>query len=36
LKAALMHRAARDEILAEFDRVERAIREPHIETEDDA
>ena len=36
LKAALVHRAARDEILAEFERVERAIKEPHIETEDHA
>ncbi len=36
LKAALVHRAARDEILAEFERVERAIKEPQIETEDDA
>ena len=36
LKAALVHRATRDEILAEFDRVERAIKEPHIEAADDA
>ena len=36
LKAALVHRAARDEILAEFERVERAIKERHIETEDHA
>jgi PTS system nitrogen regulatory IIA component len=36
LKAALVRRAAPDEILAEFDRVERAIKEPGIETEDDA
>jgi nitrogen PTS system EIIA component len=36
LKAALVRRAAPDEILAEFDRVERAIKEPVIETEDDA
>ncbi len=36
LKAALMRRAPRDEILVEFERVERAIKEPDIETEDDA
>jgi PTS system nitrogen regulatory IIA component len=36
LKAALMRRAPRDEILAEFERVERAIERPQIETEDDA
>jgi PTS system nitrogen regulatory IIA component len=32
LKAALVHRAARDEILAEFERVE----DPHVEAADDA
>jgi len=31
LKAALVHPAAREEILAEFERVERAIKEPDIE-----
>jgi PTS system nitrogen regulatory IIA component len=36
LKAALVHRAARDEILAEFERVERAMKEPHVEAEDHA
>ena len=36
LKAALVRRAARDEILAEFDRVERAIKEPHGDAKDDA
>ncbi len=36
LKNALVYRAAPDEILAEFDRIERAIKEPDIETEDDA
>jgi hypothetical protein len=36
LKAALVHRAARDEILAEFDRVERAVEDPHGDAEDDA
>lgn len=36
LKAALVHRAARDEILAEFDRVERAVKDPHGDAEDDA
>jgi len=36
LKAALVRRAPRDEILVEFGRVERAIKEPDIETEDDA
>ena len=36
LKNALVYRAATDEILAEFDRIERAIKEPDIETEDDA
>ena len=35
LKAALVHRAARDEILAEFDRVERAVEDPHGDAEDD-
>ncbi len=36
LKAALVHRATRDEILAEFERVERAMKEPHVEAEDHA
>jgi nitrogen PTS system EIIA component len=36
LKAALVRRAAPDEILAEFERVERAIKEPHGDAEDDA
>ncbi len=36
LKAALVHRAPRDEIIANFERAERAIKEPHIEAEDDA
>ncbi|WP_333646226.1 PTS sugar transporter subunit IIA [Candidatus Binatus sp.] len=36
LKAALVHRAARDEILAEFERVERAIKEPDLGAADDA
>ncbi|MGB8412232.1 MAG: PTS sugar transporter subunit IIA [Candidatus Binatus sp.] len=36
LKAALVRRAARDEILAEFERVERAMKEPHVEAEDHA
>jgi nitrogen PTS system EIIA component len=36
LKAALVRRAARGEILAEFERVERAMKEPHVEAEDHA
>ncbi len=36
LKAALVHQAARDEILAEFERVERAIKEPDLGAADDA
>ncbi len=36
LKGALVRRAARDEILAEFERVELAIKEPSIDTGDDA
>ena len=36
LKAALVHRAARGEILAEFERVESAMKEPHVEAEDHA
>ena len=31
-----MRRASRDEILAEFERVECAIKEPRIDTEEDA
>jgi hypothetical protein len=36
LKAALVRRASRDEILAEFERVERALKERDVEAEDDA
>jgi PTS system nitrogen regulatory IIA component len=36
LKAALVNRAAREEILAEFERVEGALKEPHVEAEDEA
>ncbi len=36
LKAVLAHRATPDEILAEFDRVERAVEGPHGNAEDDA
>jgi PTS system nitrogen regulatory IIA component len=36
LKAALVRRAARDEILAEFERVERVVEDSHGDAEDDA
>jgi len=36
LKAALVHRMARDKILAQFDRVERAVEDRHGHAEDDA
>ena len=36
LKAALVHRAPRDEIIADIERVERTIKEQHAEVEDDA
>jgi hypothetical protein len=36
LKAAIVRRAARNEIIAEFARVERKIEEPRIDTRDDA
>jgi hypothetical protein len=36
LKAALVNRAAREEILAEFERVGSGIKEPHVEAEDEA
>ncbi len=36
LKAALVRRAARDEILGEFERVERTIKDPRSDAEDDA
>jgi PTS system nitrogen regulatory IIA component len=34
LKAAVVHRATRDELLAEFQRVERAVKERHVEVAD--
>lgn len=36
LKATLVRRASRDEILAEFERIERAFKEPRIDTEGEA
>ncbi len=36
LKAALVNRAAREDILAEFERVEGELKEPHVEAEDEA
>jgi PTS system nitrogen regulatory IIA component len=36
LKAAIVRRAAQNEIIAEFERVERKIDEPRIDTEDNA
>ena len=36
LKAALVHRAAWDKIFAEFERVERAAKDRHVEAGDDA
>jgi PTS system nitrogen regulatory IIA component len=36
LKAALVHRAPREEIIADFERVESAIKGQHVEAKDDA